>query len=86
MLWCLLMSLAAGVENAFFHSSRVMTVSLHKFSPGFFPGNTEPRFHLLLLIAYSEGGEGLGAMLDVHILKHAGQKSSCSVSGMCRAR
>ncbi|KAB0342695.1 hypothetical protein FD754_019621, partial [Muntiacus muntjak] len=28
-----------GVEDAFSFTSKVMTVSLHKFSPGFFPGN-----------------------------------------------
>lgn len=28
----------AGVEDAFSFTSKVMTVSLHKFSPGFFPG------------------------------------------------
>lgn len=27
-----------GVEDAFSFTSKVMTVSLHKFSPGFFPG------------------------------------------------
>lgn len=29
---------SAGVEDAFSFTSKVMTVSLHKFSPGFFPG------------------------------------------------
>ncbi len=27
-----------GVEDAFYHSNRVVTLSLHKRSPGFFPG------------------------------------------------
>lgn len=30
----------AGVEDAFSFTSKVMTVSLHKFSPGFFPGES----------------------------------------------
>lgn len=30
--------LPPGVEDAFSFTSKVMTVSLHKFSPGFFPG------------------------------------------------
>lgn len=30
--------LLTGVEDAFSFTSKVMTVSLHKFSPGFFPG------------------------------------------------
>ncbi|MGH0157021.1 UNVERIFIED_CONTAM: hypothetical protein FKN15_048404 [Acipenser sinensis] len=30
--------LGGGVEDAFSFTSKVMTVSLHKFSPGFFPG------------------------------------------------
>lgn len=28
-----------GVEDAFSFTSKVMSVSFHKFSPGFFPGN-----------------------------------------------
>lgn len=28
----------AGVEEAFYYSSRVMTISFHKCAPGFFPG------------------------------------------------
>jgi histone deacetylase 8 len=28
-----------GVENAFYFSDRVFTLSLHKFKPGFFPGS-----------------------------------------------
>lgn len=35
---CFLLRLSAGVEDAFSFTSKVMTVSLHKFSPGFFPG------------------------------------------------
>lgn len=31
--------LFAGVEDAFSFTSKVMSVSFHKFSPGFFPGN-----------------------------------------------
>lgn len=31
---------SAGVEDAFSFTSKVMTVSLHKFSPGFFPGRS----------------------------------------------
>lgn len=33
-----LFSFLIGVEDAFSFTSKVMTVSLHKFSPGFFPG------------------------------------------------
>lgn len=33
-----LVYIPAGVEAAFYHSSRVMTLSFHKYSPGFFPG------------------------------------------------
>uniref|UniRef100_A0A673AV89 Histone deacetylase 8 n=1 Tax=Sphaeramia orbicularis TaxID=375764 RepID=A0A673AV89_9TELE len=32
-----------GVEDAFSFTSKVMTVSLHKFSPGFFPGTGDLR-------------------------------------------
>ncbi|XP_058052754.1 histone deacetylase 8 isoform X2 [Ahaetulla prasina] len=33
-----LFAVCAGVEDAFSFTSKVMTVSLHKFAPGFFPG------------------------------------------------
>lgn len=32
-----------GVQDAFSFTSKVMTVSLHKFSPGFFPGKLDLR-------------------------------------------
>lgn len=38
-----LFSFLIGVEDAFSFTSKVMTVSLHKFSPGFFPGKLNLR-------------------------------------------
>lgn len=40
-----------GVEAAFLHTPRVLTISLHKRAPGFFPGSG----------AQGAGGEGAGA-------------------------
>lgn len=36
--WKFFFNFPIGVEDAFSFTSKVMTVSLHKFSPGFFPG------------------------------------------------
>lgn len=48
-----------GVENAFFYSDRVFTLSLHKFKPGFFPGTGDSE---------SRGrGKGTGYCLNVPI-------------------
>lgn len=41
--------LFAGVEDAFSFTSKVMSVSFHKFSPGFFPGNML-QFYLFMFI------------------------------------
>lgn len=47
----------AGVEDAFSFTSKVMTVSLHKFSPGFFPGSS---FHWRSSVCSSDSFWGGG--------------------------
>ncbi|XP_039621675.1 histone deacetylase 8 isoform X2 [Polypterus senegalus] len=46
-----------GVEDAFSFTSKVMTVSLHKFSPGFFPGTGD----------VSDAGLGKGRWYSVNV-------------------
>lgn len=41
----------SGVEDAFSFTSKVMTVSFHKYSPGFFPGRSA--FLSVLITAFS---------------------------------
>ena len=36
--WPIGVPLSQGVEEAFYYSDRVLTFSVHKFCPGFFPG------------------------------------------------
>nr|XP_020025693.1 uncharacterized protein LOC109690638 [Castor canadensis] len=51
-----------GVEDAFSFTSKVMTVSLHKFSPGFFPGTGD----------VSDVGLGKGRYYSVNVPIHDG--------------
>ncbi len=46
-----------GVQTAFYDTDRVLTISLHQFSPWFFPGTGRP----------SERGSGLGAGYSVNV-------------------
>ncbi len=52
-----------GVENAFCFSNKVFTLSLHKYSPGFFPGSNfcPLQFHGFLIIC----SQGTGSIKDV---------------------
>jgi histone deacetylase 8 len=51
-----------GVEEAFWHSPKVMTVSFHHFSPGFFPGTG----------AVADIGRGRGKFHTINVPLHEG--------------
>lgn len=44
--------LFAGVEDAFSFTSKVMSVSFHKFSPGFFPGNLWQSYSFVCILVF----------------------------------
>jgi hypothetical protein len=51
------MILFLGVESAFCVTPKVMTVSFHKYSPGFFPGQVYLNSFHLLINTFNKGNQ-----------------------------